>query len=710
MKQRKLTFRLIVVALVLVSAAYFLYPTLRYEALRNQEQEDALWISEQMGVSYSYVIENIYKDQSILRDKLEELENITPEDKVVISERLLNLQGDLQEQALKFRKKAIKRGLDLQGGMHIVLEVDLVEFLHNAARQRDSQLGELLIEIEKILTADPTAEFNSVVMDVFDEAGINLSQYFGEAGESPKTVLEDLSEQADDAINRSLEILRNRIDQFGVSEPSIQKQGARRIILELPGVQDPSRARDLIGRTALLEFKLLVDPEKSQEIRKNIDDFLKQRAELETPTDDTFEIVDEKEGTEPTEKTEEETVENVDSETAPDDETDDAFDLSAEVSGDTGVQDTAVDTEELDFDSELGEFTALLSNFRGDYAVSTANLKAVRAILSDPEITRIIPGDVQFIWSAKPEVVGTGEEYYLLYTVKSNPELTGSGLEDASVDISQGYNNPGTAGQSIVSLTLNRAGARKFSRVTGANIGKRLAIVLDDRVYMAPAIRSKIPNGRAIIEGSGSVDEANDIAIVLRAGALPTSVIIEEERTVGPSLGRDSIRKGTTSAVVGMIIVLIFMIIYYGLSGIVANVALLMNIVLIFAGLAFFGAMGMGATLSLPGIAGIILTIGMAVDANVLIFERIREELETGKSVWHAVDAGYSRAFTTILDANVTTMIAALVLLNFGSGPIKGFAVTLSIGIAASLFTAIVVTRLIFDYVTSRKTLTRLSI
>ena len=700
MKQRKLTFRLIIVALVLVAAAYFLYPTLRYEALRNQEQEDARWISQQMGVSYSYVIENIYKDQSILREKLEELDNINPDDKAAISERLIYVQGAMQEKALKYRKKAIKRGLDLQGGMHLVLEVDLVEFLHNAARQRDSKLTELLSEIEGILALDPTADFNSVVVDVFDRAGVNLSQYFGEAGESPKTVLEELSKQADDAIDRSLEILRNRIDQFGVSEPSIQKQGARRIILELPGIQDPARARDLIGRTALLEFKLLVDPEQALEVRKDVDDFLKKRANAGKEAGESFEVVDETVSDAPIDAATE----------IADTSSEEALDLSAEISGDSSKNGTASKADEISFDSELGVFTSLLSNFRGDLAVSAANMNAVRTILSDPEVSRVIPNDIQFLWSAKPEIVGNDEKYYLLFIVKSNPELTGSGLEDASVDISQGYNNPGTAGQSIVSLSLNRAGARKFSRVTGANIGKRLAIVLDDKVYMAPSIRSKIPNGQAIIEGSGSVDEANDIAIVLRAGALPTSVIIEEERTVGPSLGHDSIRKGTVSAIAGMIFVIIFMIIYYGLSGVIANVALLMNIVLIFAGLAFFGAMGMGATLSLPGIAGIILTIGMAVDANVLIFERIREELETGKSVWHAVDAGYSRAFTTILDANVTTMIAALVLLQFGSGPIKGFAVTLSIGIAASLFTAIVVTRLIFDYITSRKTLTRLSI
>ncbi len=701
MKQRKLTTRFIIIIVLLLLTGYYLYPTFRFGDLSREEEQIAHRISEEMGVSYAYVIENLYKDESILRDKLESLENISDENKATVTELLDEAQGDLREKVLRARKKAIKRGLDLQGGMHLVLEVDLVQLMRNLARQRDARLEGILEKIDAELIRNPQAEFDEVVTQHFDEEGLKLSQYFGEAGESNVTVLGYMSKQADDAINRSLEILRNRIDQFGVSEPSIQKQGSRRILLELPGIEDPGRARDLIGRTALLEFKLVAEPEKAQQFLKDIDKLFASRAvaadTTTAPEAYEFELLDEEE---------EATVEADTAEAAKEEE--DILDLSAEI-GDTGAA-LDEDTSAALFETEATPFTSLLRGFRGDIAVPSENLRKVRTMLSEPDVDKILPEGTQVLWSAKPELGGDGNEYYMLYMVKRDPELTGSALSDASVDISSGSSSPGSAGQPIISLTMNRNGARKFARVTGANIKKRLSIVLDDKVYMAPVIRTKIPNGRAIIEGSASVEEANDVAIVLRAGALPTSVVIEEERTVGPSLGRDSIHKGTTSAIAGMILVVIFMIIYYGASGLIANVALLMNILFIFGGLAFFGAMGMGATLSLPGIAGIILTIGMAVDANVLIFERIREELATGKTVWHAVAAGYDRAFTTILDANVTTLIAALVLLQFGVGPVKGFAVTLAIGIVSSLFTAIVVTRLIFDFITSRRTLTRLSI
>lgn len=704
---------MILLILLLLLGAYYLYPTFRYDSIRRIEEKDALWISEQMNVSYAYVIENIYKDESILREKLEKLDGIDADKKAEITARLQNLQGSLQEQALHYRKKAIKRGLDLQGGMHLVLEVDLVQLLQNLARQRDGILERILQQVENELTLDPTADFNALITDEFDREDIKLSQYFGEAGESNAVILDYLAKQAEDAINRSLEILRNRIDQFGVSEPSIQKQGGRRIVLELPGVQDPARARDLIGRTALLEFKLLVEGEDTRLVLDNIDKHLSEVQKLAEKKDKAapgeFEVIDEEASSsaavdKPEKAVKEELAAGADTDEA-------ALDLSAALEGDSGAADTeGLGAEEFD----IGEvpFSSLLRGMQGrnDIFVPGENIREVRALLADPEVAKQIPPGTQFLWSAKPELVGDGNEYQILYHVKSNPELTGSALSDAQVSISSGYDNPGSAGKPEVSLTLNRSGARTFSRITGANIGKRLAIVLDEKIHMAPVIQSKIPNGRARISGTADVDEASDIAIVLRAGALPTSVVIEEERTVGPSLGRDSIRKGTYSAIVGLILVCIFMMIYYGFSGMIANTALILNIVLIFAGLAFFGSMGMGATLSLPGIAGIILTIGMAVDANVLIFERIREELETGKTVWHAIAAGYDRAFTTILDANVTTLIAALVLLQFGTGPIKGFAVTLSIGIGCSLFTSIVVTRLIFDYITSRRKLTRLSI
>jgi len=252
---------------------------------------------------------------------------------------------------------------------------------------------------------------------------------------------------------------------------------------------------------------------------------------------------------------------------------------------------------------------------------------------------------------------------------------------------------------------MKREGARRFARVTENNVGELLAIVLDGKVHMAPNIRVRIPDGRAIIEGSDSVEEANDLTIVLRAGALPAPVEIIEERTVGPSLGADSIKAGAFSAIIGLVIVMIFMLFYYKGSGVIADIALILNILFLMAVLG-----GFGFTLTLPGIAGIILTIGMAVDANVLIFERIREELRAGKTVWNAIKNGYDRAMITILDANVTTAIAGLVLYQFGSGPLRGFALTLIIGIVASMFTALVVSRAIFDWITDTKSVKKLSI
>lgn len=292
---------------------------------------------------------------------------------------------------------------------------------------------------------------------------------------------------------------------------------------------------------------------------------------------------------------------------------------------------------------------------------------------------------------------GVQESFYRLYHLEAEPGLTGGVIEEAKEDL---YN-----GQPIVSLNMNSEGAKTWSRLTGANVGRRVAIVLDKKVHMAPVIRTKIADGRTQVEGFSNMAEAKDIAIVLRAGALPAPVDIIEERTVGPSLGRDSIRMGTRAIIIGLILVLIFMVTYYKLSGIIADFAVIWNIVLVLAILAM-----LKATLTLPGIAGLILTIGMSVDANVIIFERIREELAKGKMVKAAVDSGYARALTTIIDANVTTILAALVLMQFGTGPVKGFAVVLFWGIAISMFTAIFTTRTIFNVITSRKVLQGLSI
>jgi len=310
---------------------------------------------------------------------------------------------------------------------------------------------------------------------------------------------------------------------------------------------------------------------------------------------------------------------------------------------------------------------------------------------------KIPPGDeILYQVSIDPK---SGRQTKIPYLLKKRTALTGEYITDARVQIDSRYNEP------YVSLSFDARGARLFEQVTGQNIKKRLAIVLDNKVNSAPVIQDKISGGKAQITGRYAMDEARDLAIVLRAGALPAPVKIIEERTVGPSLGKDSIEKGFKSMLIGGAIVILFMMIYYGLSGVIADFALILNILFIMAGLAFFSA-----TLTLPGIAGIILTIGMSVDANVLIFERIREELRLGKTPRAAIDGGYSKALVTILDAQVTTLIAALVLFQFGTGPVRGFAVTLSIGILASLFTAIFVTRIIFDYLYVQRNMKRISI
>lgn len=400
----------------------------------------------------------------------------------------------------------LKLGLDLQGGMHLILEV----------------------EIDK--------------------------------------VPEDMEKA--EAMSRALEIIRNRVDQFGVSEPLITRQGDRWIVVQLPGIADPKRALELIGMTALLEFRLVHG--------------------------DAFPSIDEE----------------------------------------------------------------------------------------APEGYEVLNGrnDTQ-------------------YLVKIEPEITGAALKTAKVKPGEGFKRP------HISFTLKKEATKKFKKITEMNIDRQLAIVLDNVVQSAPVIRSRIPNGEGIIEGNFSMETARDLAIILRAGALPAPVKIIENRTIGPTLGKDSIKAGVTAMAAGFLFILLFMLVYYRFAGIVADIALTLNIIILLGVMAYFRF-----TLTLPGIAGMILIIGMAVDANVLIFERIREELVTGKTPRVAIDAGYAKATTTILDANITTMIAAFFLFQFGTGPIKGFAVTLFIGILASLFTSIVVSKTIFDIVTQDRQIKELKI
>jgi preprotein translocase subunit SecD len=480
-------------------------------------------------------------------------------------------------------RQPINLGLDLQGGIHLVLGVDLEKGIENDLRAALQKKG---------IGAQVTRQGRTGVVvqlaspQAFPDAQRALAEFTefdtrsqDSAAGRIELALKDkvVTDRRNSFVDQGLKVIRNRVDQFGVAEPTIQKQGDNRILVQLPGVQDPARAKALIGKTAVLEFKLvddLVDPTRSEGPPAGVEVLYGRRVDSRTKTE-----------------------------------------------------------------------------------------------------TRVP------------------------YAVRKETLLTGDLISDASVRVSD-------VGEPYVSVTFDSVGGRLFGEVTEKNVGKSLAIVLDGNVHSAPVIRERIPSGQAQISGGFTFEEASDLAIVLRTGALQAPVQVLEERTVGPSLGADSIRKGVVSTLAGAVAVFLFMIVYYRLSGAIADLALVLNLLILLAAMAWFQA-----TLTLPGIAGIVLTIGMAVDTNILIFERIREEFRLGKTVRAAIDAGFRRAFTTVIDTHVTVVVSGAILYQFGTGPVKGFAVSLMIGIVASLFTAVFFTRVLFDLIyMGRRRLQTLSI
>ncbi len=583
--------------------------------------------------------------------------------------------------------KVIRQGLDLKGGMYIVLEVDLPALVTNLARNIDKPFENTISELSEQVDT-PDADFFNLFRNAVSKNKLRLPRYYHELGSNVDDIVSKLIDESEDAINRVLEILRNRVDQFGVSEPTIQIQGNSRIIVELAGIQDAERARALLQSTALLEFYLVKDGELTNSLNLKIDKLLKGKEEL-----DELVIKDETD----TSAVDQESL-------VSDDKTIPVSELFGEDVSDDDTTSAVVDQRLF----EDRPFSSLLRNLGGDMGVPEKNVYAVKKILSMEDVrVTLETGNGQLFFGNEPQTItgpdGVEEKIIPLYHLEDAPDLTGGVIEEAREQI--GGQAGSTAGQPIVLLDMNNEGAKQWSRITGANIGRRIAIVLDHKVHMAPFIREKIINGGTQIEGFADMNEAKDIAIVLRAGALPVPVNIIEERIVGPSLGADSVRKGTLSVIVGLCLVLLFMLVYYRVAGCIADLALIWNLLLVLAVLA-----SLKATLSLPGIAALILTIGMSIDANVIIFERIREELRKGKTPRAAIDAGYGRAITAIVDANITTVIAALVLFQFGTGPVKGFATVLFWGILISMFTAIFVTRTIFNSFTKGKQLKTLSI
>jgi preprotein translocase subunit SecD len=490
----------------------------------------------------------------------------------------------------------IHLGLDLQGGSHLVLEVKVDKAIENAVERMKTDLTNVLrergisgVSVERVqgtqiqlkVPAASVERVRGLLKGDFPNFTMLNTQTSDGTTEFFLTLSKDeIRSLRDYAVDQSLETIRNRIDQFGVSEPIIQRQGQQDILIQLPGIQDPERAKEIIGKTALLEFKLVDDNVNVEEALKN----------------------------------------------------------------------------------------------------------------GPPPGRQILYG-----YAGKGEGAAGGDK--VAYVVESRTLMTGEYIVDARVRPSSQLQGP------YVELILNSAGARLFEQITAANVKRRLAIVLDNRVYSAPVIQERIGGGRASITGSFDIKEARDLAIVLRAGALPAPVEIVEERTVGPSLGQDSIRQGITSFIVGGALVVVFMVAYYKGAGLVAVVAVIFNIFYMLAVLA-----GFQAVLTLPGIAGIVLTIGMAVDANVLINERIREELRAGRAVRSAIEAGYQNALPAILDSNITTFLSGVILFQFGTGPIKGFAVTLCVGILTTVITAVYLTRIYYDYRIATRRLDRISI
>ena len=585
----------------------------------------------------------------------------------------LRLSGELSV----LESRIIQQGLDLKGGMYIVLEADIPTLMVSLASIKDERLDSI-IQSSSNQVVNSNNDFFEVFEEKVKEDGLKLSRYYYEFGSSLEEILNGLRDESNDAIDRVLEILQNRVDQFGVSEPTIQKQGNHRIVVELAGIQDSDRARALLQSTALLEFYLVKNIASTNEIISQLDETLKGSDVVPDLVDEKVELNEKKDFPEQ--------VTSV-----------------SELFGETNIdEDSSNEFEDKPVDDlfQNAPFSGLLTSMSGDMGLEEKRLYSFKKLIEKSEVQLILERESgQFLLSENAEIIpGNGDKkYYRLYYVEKRPELTGGIVDEARADL--GSLGGGSAGQPVVSLSMNSDGARTWSRVTGANVGERIAIVLDKKVHMAPSIREKIPGGRTQIEGFADINEANDLAIILRAGALPTPINIIEERIVGPSLGADSISQGTSAVLIGLLCVLIFMLIYYKLAGTVADFALIWNILLVLAVLA-----SLQATLTLPGIAGLILTVGMSIDANVIIFERIREELRKGKTPKAAIDSGYDRAITTIIDANVTTLIASLVLYQFGTGPVKGFATVLFWGILISMFTAVFITRTIFStYIVNRK-------
>lgn len=643
--------------------------------------------------------------------------------KLIDEENRLKESNDIQaleqfraehgEQLAKLKLGRLKLGLDLRGGMYVTLEVDAVKLLEEAADPTAAGDDLFMQVIDATRRESETSDeavikiFQKNFNNIAKAQGKSLVNYYDLANTNNVTeerIIEKLSRDIDDAIDQAQQVIRQRVDPTGTSEVNIQKQGTRRMLLELPGVNDEKAMRKLLEGTARLEFKLVRNGNTA--ILRSfavVDRFLKSKsgnapAAAPVKTDSAAAKPDSTKNTAVADSSKKDSTKAA---ASPADNANPYANLSAEETMRRYAVDHPFSSLMQIAVSNGGVFLVTDANLNqmppetpfGIY-VDETKLPLLDSLLKRPDIHRLLAGDLDLAIHAKPvpnSATDDGKKDFLVEVVKRDPELTGDVVTEAFPTFDQSTNSP------IVSMSMNSDGAERWARITGANIKKQVAIILDGRVYSAPTVQNKITGGNSQITGMADIEEAKYLATTLKAGALKAPVKIIEERVVGPSLGEDSIRNGMMSAVIAFVLVVLFMIVYYAFAGAVANVAMLINVLLNIAALA-----GFGGTLSLPGIAGIILTIGLAVDANIIIFERIREEIYRGRTLRAAIDEGFRHALPPILDSHVTTMISGLILYFMGYGPIQGFALTLIIGILTTLFTGIIVSRAIIELWISR--------
>ena len=578
------------------------------------------------------------------------------------------------------KESELNLGLDLQGGMHVTLEVSPIDILKGLSS--NSQDPDFLMAIDNAKNKVKGTQLNFVdqfyneFQDLAPQKKLSLIfatvSNRGRIGfdSTDDEIIEIIDNEVESAIDRSFNILRTRIDRFGTSQPNIQRlQGTGRIQIELPGVDNPERVRKLLQGVAKLEFWEVAEANETEVFQtlQIIDQFAAAQIKLNENVDS----------------------DNLKLETSTD-QSDDLEDLLTE---------NQEDIENLENDSientDLPSGTSpLLGNLRDDFGGLFYNLDdtlQINSILNDEKIKQLIPSSIKFLWAVKPRTneLDQNDEVLELFVIKTSrggrAPLTGEVITDARQDLDQ-------SARPSISMQMNSNGAKSWRRLTSTNIGRRIAIVLDNLVYSAPFVQNEIPNGNSQITGEFTIEEAQDLANILKAGTLPAPTTIVEDVVIGPTLGKVAQTQGFNSIVSGLIIVLLFMIFYYSGGGLVANLALFFNIFFILGILA-----QLSASLTLPGIAGIVLTIGMSIDANVLIFERIKEELRNGANLKQAISNGYDKAFTSIIDANFTTLLVGVILYNLGQGPVKGFAVTLIIGIICSFFSAVFITRVVVE-------------